>query len=179
MRLPTDRSGVAYQEYHCTYGESVEAALQFLFHAMTPKTDAHFPFCGRPVCLYTDNGPVARSQVFQQVMRYLNIEVRTHLPRDADGRRTTARAKGKVERPFRTVKEVHVRRESRRSNGWLDTYPDQPGIPLPVAYRHMRGWQRPGMKLSGQGTHSQATGSTEPREGSREHCERHAVVGLG
>jgi hypothetical protein len=23
-----DRSGVAYQEYHCTYGESVEAALQ-------------------------------------------------------------------------------------------------------------------------------------------------------
>jgi len=94
-----DCSGVAYQEYHCTYGESVEAALQFLFHAMTPKTDAHFPFCGRPACLYTDNGPVARSRVFQQVMRYLNIEVRTHLPRDADGRHTTARAKGKPD-PF-------------------------------------------------------------------------------
>ena len=101
------------------------------------------------------------------------------MPRGHDGRRTTARSKGKVERPFRTVKEVHVRRESRPSNCWLDTHPDQPGMPLPVAYRHMRGWQRPGMKLSGQWTHSQATGSTEPREGSREHCERHAVVGLG
>ena len=25
-----DRSGVAYQEYHCAYGEAVEVALQFL-----------------------------------------------------------------------------------------------------------------------------------------------------
>ena len=54
-----------------------------------------------------DNGPVARSHVFQQVMDYLDIEVQTHLPRGQDGRRTTARAKGKVERPFRTVKEMH------------------------------------------------------------------------
>ena len=46
-----DRSGVAYQEYHCTYGESVEAALQFLFNAMTPKTDTRFPFGGRPTAL--------------------------------------------------------------------------------------------------------------------------------
>ena len=60
-----DRSGVAYQEYHCTYGESVEAALQFLFNAMTAKADAQFPFCGRPACIYTDNGPVARSQGLQ------------------------------------------------------------------------------------------------------------------
>jgi hypothetical protein len=36
-RLPNDRSGVAYQEYHCTYGEAVETALQFLFNAMTAK----------------------------------------------------------------------------------------------------------------------------------------------
>jgi hypothetical protein len=49
-----DRSGVAYQEYHCTRGESVEAALQFLFNAMTPKTDEQFPFCGRPTCIYLD-----------------------------------------------------------------------------------------------------------------------------
>ena len=34
-----DRSGVAYQEYHCTYGEAVEVALQFLFNAMTSKAD--------------------------------------------------------------------------------------------------------------------------------------------
>jgi hypothetical protein len=48
-------------------------------------------------------------------MDYLEIDVQTHLPRGHDGRRTTARAKGKVERPFRTVKEAHVRRESRLS----------------------------------------------------------------
>jgi len=32
-----DRSGVAYQEYRCVYGEDVEAALRFLFNAMSPK----------------------------------------------------------------------------------------------------------------------------------------------
>jgi hypothetical protein len=54
-----------------------------------------------------DNGPIARSGVFHQVMKYLGVEVRTHLPRGKDGRRVTARSKGKVERPFRTVKEMH------------------------------------------------------------------------
>ena len=49
---------------------------------------------------------MARSQVFHQVMGYLDIEVRTHLPRGPEDRRTTARAQGKVERPFRTVKEM-------------------------------------------------------------------------
>jgi hypothetical protein len=34
-----DRSGVVYQEYHCVYGEDVEAALRFLFAAMTPKPE--------------------------------------------------------------------------------------------------------------------------------------------
>ncbi len=57
--------------------------------------------------LYMDNGPIARSGVFEKVMSYLGVEVRTHLPQGADGRRVTARAKGKVERPFRTVKEMH------------------------------------------------------------------------
>jgi transposase len=32
--ITDDRSGVVYQEYHCTYGEAVEVALQFLFNAM-------------------------------------------------------------------------------------------------------------------------------------------------
>jgi len=32
-----DRSGMCYQEYHCVYGEDVEAALRFLFNAMTAK----------------------------------------------------------------------------------------------------------------------------------------------
>jgi hypothetical protein len=115
-----DRSGVAYQEYHCVYGEDVEAALRFLFAAMSSKPVEGFPFQGIPAMVYMDGGPIARSQVFQQVMRYLGVDVRTHMPRGSDGRRVTARAKGKVERPFRTVKELHVRRESRLSNCWLD-----------------------------------------------------------
>ena len=32
-----DRSGVAYQEYRCVYGEDAETALRFLFNAMSPK----------------------------------------------------------------------------------------------------------------------------------------------
>ena len=30
-----DRSGIAYQEYRCVYGEDAESALRFLFNAMT------------------------------------------------------------------------------------------------------------------------------------------------
>jgi hypothetical protein len=102
-----DRSGVAYQEYHGVYGEDVVAALRFLFAAMSPKPTENFPFQGIPRMLYMDNGPIARSLVFQKVMSYLGIEVRTHMPKGKDGNRVTARAKGKVERPFRTVKEMH------------------------------------------------------------------------
>ena len=102
-----DRSGVAYQEYRCVYGEDVEAALRFLYNAMAAKTIDGFPFQGIPSMIYADNGPVAKSRVFQQVMRYLNIDLQTHLPAGKDGRRVTARSKGKVERPFRTVKEMH------------------------------------------------------------------------
>ncbi len=40
-------------------------------------------------------------------MRALGIEWQTHIPAGKDGTRTTARSKGKVERPFRTVKEAH------------------------------------------------------------------------
>jgi hypothetical protein len=102
-----DRSGVAYQEYHGVYGEDVEAALRFMFAAMSPKPGGDFPFQGIPQMLYMDNGPIAKSLVFQKVMGYLGIEIRTHLPAGKDGQRVTARSKGKVERPFRTVKEMH------------------------------------------------------------------------
>jgi hypothetical protein len=102
-----DRSGVAYQEYHGVYGEDVGAALRFLFAAMSAKTEENFPFQGIPQILYMDNGPIARSGTFQKVMSCLGVEVRTHLPQGKDGRRVTARSKGKVERPFRTVKEMH------------------------------------------------------------------------
>ena len=107
----------------------VRAGLQFLFNAMAPKADERFPFGGRPASLYADNGPVTRSHVFHQVMDYLGIEVKTHLPRGPDGRRTTARAKGKVERPFRTVKEAHETlyhfhepQTEAEANAWLFNY---------------------------------------------------------
>lgn len=102
-----DRSGVCYQEYRCVYGEDVESALRFLFNAMSPKQAEGLPFCGRPKMIYLDNGPIAKSRVFQNVMAQLGIDWQTHLPAGKDGRRVTARSKGKVERPFRTVKEVH------------------------------------------------------------------------
>ncbi len=54
-----------------------------------------------------DNGPVAKLAVFGRVMESLGIEVMTRMPAGSDGRRTTARSKGKVERPFRTVKDAH------------------------------------------------------------------------
>ena len=62
-----DRSGVYYQEYRCVYGEDVEAALRFLFNAMPPKPVEGFPFQGIPLALYMDNGPAARSHLFQTV----------------------------------------------------------------------------------------------------------------
>jgi hypothetical protein len=106
-----DRSGVAYQECRCIYGEDVETALRFLFNAMAPKPAAADgdgdPFQGIPEALYLDNGPVAKSAVFKRVMENLGVAVLPHMPAGSDGRRTTARAKGKVERPFRTVKEAH------------------------------------------------------------------------
>jgi len=121
-----DRSGVAYQEYRCVYGEDVGAALRFLFNAMAPKQIDAFPFQGIPKMIYLDHGPVARSHVFQQVMRYLDIDVRAHLPQGGDGRRVTARSKGKVERPFRSVKEMHETlyhfhqpKDEEEANAWL------------------------------------------------------------
>jgi hypothetical protein len=102
-----DRSGVCYQEYRCVYGEDVEAALRFLFNAMAPKSEEGFAFQGIPEALYLDNGPIARSRVFNDVMEHLGVRVLMHLPAGKDGRRPTARSKGKVERAFRTVKEAH------------------------------------------------------------------------
>jgi hypothetical protein len=124
-----DRSGVAYQEYHCVYGEDAESALRFLFNAMAPKSEAEFPFQGRPMLIYLDNGPVAKSRVFQNVMLALGIEWQTHIPAGKDGERVTARSKGKVERPFRTVKEAHETlyhfhkpETEQQANEWLMRY---------------------------------------------------------
>lgn len=102
-----DRSGVAYDEYRCVYGEEVEAALRFLFAAMSAKINSTNPLQGIPRQLHLDNGPAAKSAVFKRVMESLGIEAIVHMPAGTDGKRTTARAKGKVERPFRTIKDAH------------------------------------------------------------------------
>jgi hypothetical protein len=125
-----DRSGVAYQEYHGVYGEDVEAALRFLFNAMAPKPEEDSsPFQGIPAAIYMDNGPIEKSAVFRRAMEHLGIAVLPHLPAGKDGRRPTARSKGKVERPFRTVKEAHETlyhfhkpETEAEANRWLKRY---------------------------------------------------------
>lgn len=124
-----DRSGVAYQEYRCVYGEDVAAALRFLFNTMAPKDEEGLVLQGIPGMLYLDNGPVAKSGTFRRVMAQLGVEVQPHMPKGSDGRRVTARAKGKVERPFRTVKEAHetlyhfhAPRDEAEANLWLRHY---------------------------------------------------------
>ena len=124
-----DRSGACYQEYRCVYGEDTEAALRFLFNAMSAKSIEGFSFQGIPEMLYMDNGPISKSRVFLNVMECLGIEVATHQPKGAIERKTTARAKGKVERPFRTVKEAHETlyhfhqpTTEAEANQWLHQY---------------------------------------------------------
>lgn len=124
-----DRSGVAFQRYEVVYGEDAESALRFLFLAMSAKDINGFPFHGIPDMIYMDNGPIAKSAVFQRVMQYLGVNVRCHMPKGQDGRRTTVRAKGKVERPFRTTKEVHETlyhfhkpKNVEEANEWLQNY---------------------------------------------------------
>lgn len=124
-----DRSGVCYQEYRCVYGEDVETALRFLFNAMSAKPEQELSFQGIPEAIQLDNGPVGKSAVFRRVMDSLGVEVLLHMPRGSDGRRTTARSKGKVERPFRTIKEAHETlyhfhkpETEAEANRWLANY---------------------------------------------------------
>jgi hypothetical protein len=121
-----DRSGVTYEEYRSVYGEDAESALRFLFNAFAAKPEPELPFQGIPTTIYMDNGPVSRSRVFQSVMGSLGIRVLTHMPPSGAERRTPARAKGKVERPFRTIKEVHETlyhfhkpKDEEEANLWL------------------------------------------------------------
>lgn len=131
-----DRSGTAYLEYRCVHGEDAESALGFLFCAMTAKPDGSTNLLqGIPKMLYLDNGPVAKSGVFQRVMQCLGIDCQTHMLARSDGTRTTARSKGKVERPFRTVKEAHealyhyhMPETEAEANQWLARFVDRENL---------------------------------------------------
>ena len=124
-----DRSGFCYQEYHLVKGEDAMTALLFLFNAMSPKKDKNCPFQGIPGVIYMDAGPVSKSRVFLWVMKQLGVEVRVHMPRGSDGRRTTARSKGKIERSFLTIKcsletLYHLQQPEslEEANAWLRKY---------------------------------------------------------
>lgn len=65
----------------------------------------------------------------QNVMQALQIEWQTHMPAGKDSTRTTARLKGKVERPFRTVKVTHEAlyhfhkpETEQQANEWFRNY---------------------------------------------------------
>lgn len=127
--LVDDRSGAAYTEYRCVYGEDAESALRFLYNGMAAKELDGLVLHGIPEMIYMDNGPVAKSGVFKRVMEQLGVRIQTHEPDGKDGRRKTARSKGKVERPFRTVKEVHETlyhfhkpENEAEANLWLQQY---------------------------------------------------------
>ena len=124
-----DKSGALYSEYVEAAGEDTLTALKFLFRAMSAKKIAGFPFQGIPKMIYTDNGAFAKSTIFKRVLACLGIELKTHMPRNSDGRRTTARGKGKVERSNRTLKEsfetlFHFHKPSSltQANEWLINY---------------------------------------------------------
>ena len=71
-----DRSGLAYLEYTCVYGEDVEAAFGFLFRAMSAKLyGTTNPLQGIPRQFHLDNGPIARSVVCKRVMESLDVIV--------------------------------------------------------------------------------------------------------
>jgi len=125
-----DRSGVAYQEYRCVYGEDVETALRFLFNAMTGKAPAEQgeddPFQGIPAAIYLDNGPVAKSAVFRRVMESLGVAVMTHMPAgsETDGgprhgprARSSGRFARSRRRTRRSITSMSLKPRQRRTDG--------------------------------------------------------------
>lgn len=103
--------------------------MRFLFNAMAPKAELAVAFQGIPEAIYSDNGSIAKSHIFQRVLDSLGVRLMTHMPSASDGRRPTARSKGKVERPFRIVKEAHETlyhfhqpENEAEANLWLHRY---------------------------------------------------------
>jgi hypothetical protein len=99
-----DLSRIAYAEYRLAEGEDVLNVLEFLYKAVAKITSDPNELHGIPDFLYTDNGSFVKSRLFNRVLSALGINVLSHLPRGCGGRKTTARAKGKVERQHRTIK---------------------------------------------------------------------------
>ena len=90
-----DRSGAAYQEYRCVYGEDAESALRFLFNAMAPKPEPDLPFQGIPGGDLHGQRPGHPLAGVPERHGCLGVRVMHHLPRarTAGGRRRGPRAR--------------------------------------------------------------------------------------
>lgn len=127
-----DKSGVIYAEYFEVSGEDTVTALKFLYNAISKKTITFKnSLCGIPHYIYTDNGAFARSKLYQRVLNSLGIFLLTHMPKNSDNRRVTARSKGKVERANRTIKtsfesSFHLQEPDsiEQANQWLHNFLD-------------------------------------------------------
>lgn len=128
--IADDKSGVVFSKYMQTDGEDAMTALLFLFEAMSNKDDSkNNQLQGIPKYIYTDNGAFARSKIFKRVLQSLGITLLTHMPKNSDGRRTTARSKGKIEVFNKTVKNsfeskyfLHVPESIDEANEWLTDF---------------------------------------------------------
>ena len=128
--IADDKSGVIFSKYVQTDGEDAMTALLFLFEAMSNKDDSkNNQLQGIPKYIYTDNGAFARSKIFKRVLQSLGIILLTHMPKNSDGRRTTARSKGKIEVFNKTVKNsfeskyfLHSPKDIDEANEWLSSF---------------------------------------------------------
>ena len=126
-----DHSGVVYAEYRETRDEDVRAGLEVIYAAMAPKEESEFPFQGIPQCFYFDPGRVGVSPLVKRILEEkLGSKVRVHLSDSTTGKlRKASRAKGKIERTFRFLKEdfeslfhFHRPQDVEQANQWLKQY---------------------------------------------------------
>lgn len=101
-----DKSGLSYSRYYLAEGEDTLTSLDFLYNAFAKLTNNKNELHGLPTFIYTDNASFVKSALFNRVMSKLGIQILTHLPRGKGGRKTTARAKGKIERHHRSIKSI-------------------------------------------------------------------------
>lgn len=90
----------AIMGFHLSFDppNSLHIALA-LFHAMTKKADERWVMHGIPEILYVDNGKDFKSKHIHTICLHFGIELRPHEP-------YLARSKGKIERWFRTLKDM-------------------------------------------------------------------------
>jgi hypothetical protein len=101
-----DNSGISFSKYYYAEGEDTMTALDFLYYSFSKITSHNNELFGIPEFLYTDNGSFIKSKLFQRVMHKIGVNILSHLPRGKGGRKTTSRAKGKVERHHSSVKSI-------------------------------------------------------------------------